>query len=176
MDDHQLGSYLFALALLVALPLLLASRSITRRVLDLQLTPLGRRLVEFLTPVPEVDVLAADLSRVIRKEQLLVHIARLRRLLLTDMNMSATRQLGNRLAYEWLLRELTRLGDVPSFPVFGSEASRAASSRPERLNAWDEWEGDPAAPSPEPTAVPLGYSPRPRQVEILEIGRRGRSR
>ena len=176
MDDQQLGSWIIALALLIALPLLLTSRALSRRVLDLHLTPLGRRLVESLTPAPEVDVLAADLARVIRKEQLLVHLARLRRLLLTDMNMSATRQLGNRLAYEWLQRELTRLGDVPSSPGFGAPPSRSPSPRYEQLSQRDYWEDDPAAPTPEPTAVPLGYTPRPRQVEILEIGRRSRSR
>jgi hypothetical protein len=184
MDDHQLYSWLIALALLIALPLLVTSRAARRRLVDLRLTPWGRRLVDHLTPTPEVDVLAADLARVLRKEQLLVHLARLRRLLLTDMNMSATRQLGNRLAYEWLQRELTRLGDVPSFPGRAIPSSRFSSSSPHRsgwsgedpLSDWDYTEGDPAAPTPEPTAAPLGYSPRPRQVEILEIGRRSRAR
>ena len=184
MDDHQLGLWLIVLALLVGVPLLVTSSKVTRRLVNLQLTRLGRRVVEFLTPVPEVDVLAADLARVIRKEQLLGHISRLRRLLLTDMNMSATRQLGNRLAYEWLQRELTRLGVVPSFPAGMVASARLTSVGPrhrgstgqEQLSDWDYWQTDPAAPTPVPTTDALGWSPRPRQVEILEIGPRSRSR
>ena len=42
------------------------------------------------------------------RQQLEVHIERLRRILATDGTMSATRQAGNRLAYAWLLGELER--------------------------------------------------------------------
>ena len=37
---------------------------------------------------------------------------RVRRLLATDMTMSATRQVGNRLAYAWLQEELKRTPDL----------------------------------------------------------------
>lgn len=67
---------------------------------------LGTRLLSALNPPDEVDELALDLAIARRRQQLLANFRRVERLLTIDMSMSATRQLGNRLAFAWLAREL----------------------------------------------------------------------
>ena len=105
-NDQQLafwcllvGGVLTALYIATRLPFV-------RRFLAQQLRRLGAWVWERIRPEPEVDQVALDLYRVVRREKLRADVERLRRLLATDMSMSATRQLGNRLAYDWLLREL----------------------------------------------------------------------
>jgi hypothetical protein len=76
------------------------------------LGPYFRRLAEWaleqLNRPEELDPEVEELLLIRRRQQLEVHIERLRRILATDGTMSATRQAGNRLAYAWLLRELDR--------------------------------------------------------------------
>ena len=90
---------------------LVARLLITRPVLRL-LGPHLRRLadwaLEHLNRPEEIDPEDEELIVIRRRQQLEVHIERLRRILATDGTMSATRQAGNRLAYAWLLRELER--------------------------------------------------------------------
>ena len=76
-----------------------------------------------------------------RRQQLDGHLDRVGRLLATDMAMSRDRQVGNRLAYAWLLDELKRTPDV--FPAM-------APSRPVHLITRDAQRGS--------------------TVEVLEIG------
>ncbi len=63
-------------------------------------------MLSALNPPDEVDELALDLAIARRRQQLLANFRRVERLLTIDMSMSATRQLGNRLAFAWLAREL----------------------------------------------------------------------
>ena len=63
---------------------------------------------EHLNRPEELDPEVEEMMIIRRRQELEVHIDRLRRILATDETMSATRQAGNRLAYAWLLRELER--------------------------------------------------------------------
>jgi hypothetical protein len=89
-----------------------------------------------------------------RRHKLCADLRRVEHLLATDMWMSATRQLGNRLAYQQLLDELRRTPDVfPTIPQL------------QRFDSYDE-------PTVEPRSWGLashGLSGQPRTVEILEI-------
>lgn len=115
---------------------------------------LGAWIVEWLSPAPEVDQLAADLSRAIKLERVRRDLTRLERLLAIDVDMSATRQLGNRLAYDWLLRELREIGELgePGYQesAFQSWSASASPSRPAYVSSY------------QPHAQPV--------VETLEIG------
>lgn len=102
------------------------------------LGPGVRRLAEWsleqLNRPEEVDPELEELALIRRRQQLEAHVDRLRRLLVTDMTMSATRQIGNRLAYAWLLDELQRTpiilpAMVPTRAVnlIGSDARRGSS-------------------------------------------------
>lgn len=98
---------------IVAVPLLVGNRWV-RPLAVKALRPAGVRLLAALNPPPEVDEAAEELSRVLRRERLHADLARLERILATDMSMSATRQIGNRLAHAWLVRELdASTSDLP---------------------------------------------------------------
>lgn len=64
---------------------------------------------------PDHDHLAADLVVVLRRERLVRDLQRVQHLVATDAWMSATRQIGNRLAYEQLLHDVRSLPE-PEFP------------------------------------------------------------
>lgn len=172
MHYSDLTSWLVVVVVLLAIPLAMNRRLAAGRFARARMSTLGAWAVERLTPAPEVDALADDLYRVIRRERLRADIQRLRRILATDMDMSATRQLGNRIAYEWLLRELNSLrtrspGGAASFSERGAEVQG------------DSWldDGDTGSWDVRPRPAPVGqsgwtYEPRPPKVEILEIGRR----
>jgi hypothetical protein len=110
------------------------------------------RVLERLDPPSEPDELAQEMRLVIRGERLRADLRRVQRLLVTDSWMPATRQVGNRIAYQWLVRELDR---------YNLEVSELLP------DAWN-LAGDSAvarglsAPSIHRTAIP--------QVEVLEIG------
>jgi hypothetical protein len=61
---------------------------------------------------PEWELEHAELWLMARRKQLSEDLARIERLLLHDASMSATRQLGNRLARDQLLVSLARIPDV----------------------------------------------------------------
>ena len=61
---------------------------------------------------PEWELEHAELWLMARRRQLSEDLARIERLLLHDASMSATRQLGNRLARDQLLVSLARIPDV----------------------------------------------------------------
>jgi hypothetical protein len=61
------------------------------------------------------DHLAADLVVVLRRERLVRDLQRVQHLVATDTWMSATRQIGNRMAYEQLLHDIRALPE-PAFP------------------------------------------------------------
>lgn len=173
IDYSELTSWLVVVVVLLAIPLVSTRRLASGRFASERMSALGAWAVERLTPAPEVDQLADDLYRVIRRERLRSDILRLRRILATDMDMSATRQLGNRIAYEWLLRELNGLrapspaGATASFPERGAEVEGDSWSDDWDTGSWD------VRPLPPPTPEPAwSYEARPPKVEILEIGRR----
>jgi hypothetical protein len=95
----------FAFFGLVLLARLLVTRP-ALRILGPRVRRLADRAIEHLNRPEEVDPEVEELRMIRRRQQLEVHVERLRRIVATDMAMSATRQAGNRLAYAWLQREL----------------------------------------------------------------------
>ena len=141
MISSQLGYWILVVAFFVAVPLLL-TRPAQRRASSDRLARLGAWALEQVTAVPESDPLAQELFSALRRERLRADLQRLQRILATDMTMSATRQLANRLAYEWLLRDLDSLRAVapayvdaaldqpaPSVPIRTAEVSRGQDWR-----------------------------------------------
>jgi hypothetical protein len=134
-----------AAAWLVFFGLVLVARLLTTRPAVRILSPWVRRLGEWgaahLSPPDEVDPEVEELAIFRRRQQLEAHRDRVRRLLAIDDTMSRDRQIGNRLAYAWLLKELERTPDL--YPVM-------APSRPVHLISRDVQRGS--------------------TVEVLEIG------
>ena len=122
---------------------------------------LGKRLMEEFRQPPEVDPLADDLAKALRREKLRADVRRLERILATDESMSACRQLGNRIAYDGLVQELDKSN---------REISRTPYAGYDFADSWvDTWN------VPEPATVSRDfarnvYAQRAPQVEILEIG------
>jgi hypothetical protein len=147
--------WLIGLGVCVVLVLLLRF-ALIRGVIGRWLRPVGERLAEWVNPPPPFDPVADDLAKALRRERLQADVRRLQHLLATDEWMSATRQMGNRLAYDWLVRELDRNTRSIS-PLFVSDDTYGNSDIPEV--------GEPI--SPRARSQPAQRSP---QVEILEIG------
>jgi hypothetical protein len=124
--------------------LLAFSRNGFRRVLGAWAVRATHRLAARPAPGTEPDPEVEALARSLRRQRLRHHVERVAHLISTDSWMSATRQLGNRLAYEQLLAELRRLpGDDDELV-------------PER------W-------APVPALRPVGAAPQPA-VEVLDLG------
>lgn len=152
MDYRLLSSWVIVTALLIGIPGLLRW-PYARRVIGAWLGRLGAWVIDRLNPPPEFDQVADDLARVLRRERLSSDLRRLERIIATDMSMSATRQLGNRIAYAWLQRELER-----------NRSLWPAADR----HSWSDSDGA----EPIRTMNPSGsgaFQHRPR-VETIEIG------
>jgi hypothetical protein len=120
-----------------------------------QMSRLGGVLVDRLSRPGDPDREAEELSQVLRRQRLCADLRRIEHLIATDTWMSATRQLGNRLAYEQLLDDLKHTPDVlPAIPGMSE------------INNWT------AAASTVQPAIPItGYGSRSAsKIEILEIG------
>jgi hypothetical protein len=116
---------------------------------------LGGVILERLSRPSDLDQEAEELRGVLRRQQLCADLRRVEHLIATDTWMSATRQLGNRIAYEQLLDDLKHTPDVlPAIPGMSE------------INNWT------ASASTVTPAIPVaGYGPRSAsKVEILEIG------
>ena len=116
---------------------------------------LGGAILDKLSRPDDVDQEADELWRAARRQQLCADLRRVEHLIATDTWMSATRQLGNRLAYEQLLDDLKQTPDV--FPAIPGMSE---------INNWT------ASTSTDQPAIPItGYgSPSATKIEILEIG------
>ena len=159
MDDPNQTGFWFALTgLLIVVSLLTKTRFFPRRAVGERLSQFGAWAVDRLTPGPEVDQFAEDLARVLRTERLRRDLQRLEGIIATDMSMSATRQLGNRLAYDWLLREMADSRDMS-----------AMVHAPDSMNSWS------LSTRPTQTTAPISnHHPQHRpNVEVLDIGWRG---
>ena len=110
------------------------------------------RVLERLDPPSEPDELAQEMRMVIRGEKLRADVRRVQRLLVTDSWMPATRQVGNRIAYDWLVRELDR---------YNLEVSELLP------DAWNLAGGFAVERS---LSAPSIHRPATPQVEVLEIG------
>ena len=131
--------------------LVIVARLLVARVSLRFLGPRLSRLADWWMARPrsrsEADAEADELAAVARRQQLTVHIQRVRRIVATDESMSATRQIANRIAYRGLLRDLESIPDVfPWMPDDEAMISRYTSGSYDLR--------------------------RDRTVEVLEIGRR----
>ncbi len=154
-SDQQFAFWCLVVGSLLTLIFIATRLPFVRRFLLEQLKRLGVWVWERVRPEPEVDQLALDLYRVVRREKLQADVERLRRLLAIDMSMSATRQLGNRLAYDWLLRELERVREPSPYRA------------PEGV--FETWSTS-ALPAQTSDLRSSYASPGTTTVEILEIG------
>jgi hypothetical protein len=116
---------------------------------------LGSAILDRLSRPHDVDQEADELWRAARRQQLCADLRRVEHLIATDARMSATRQLGNRLAYEQLLDDLKHTPDVlPPIPGMSE------------INSWT-----PATSAAEPAIPEIGYGTQNApKIEILEIG------
>jgi len=116
---------------------------------------LGSAILDRFSRPDDVDQEADELWRAARRQQLCADLRRVEHLIATDTWMSATRQLGNRLAYEQLLDDLKHTPDVlPQIPGMSE------------INSWT-----PATATTEPATPNTGYGSRNApKIEILEIG------
>jgi hypothetical protein len=124
----------------------------TRRLLIRLARRVGDYAMSHWKRADERDQDEAELWLMERRRRLCADLRRVEHLLATDMWMSATRQRGNRIAYNRLVDDLRHM------PVVLPTISQT-------FGTWDE--SDIAPPSRWLTA---GYSPQPPTVEILEIG------
>ena len=95
-------------------------------------------------PEPDVDddpIASRELRETLRIEQLYADLDRLRHLVATDTYMSATRQLGNRLAYEQLRQELARQPERPILLSVGSGRNVTRDAREAMMSAPPERPG-----------------------------------
>jgi hypothetical protein len=157
IDMPGLNDSLVVLGLFVALLLL------SRPVIQHLLVRLARNVRDWATAHFErAEVRDRDedeLWLMERRRKLCADLRRVEHLIATDTWMSATRQRGNRLAYDQLVDDLRHIPDVSPtfFETFGS---------------WDE-----STIEPQSSWLSVdGFSPQPRTVEVLEIGRPRRRR
>jgi hypothetical protein len=118
-EDGQIVGWIVFVALVVLARLLTTAPA--RRILGPHVRRLVDRGLERLNRPEEVDPEVEELRIVRRRQELSAHLDRVRRLLATDMTMSATRQAANRLAYAWLLDELARIPNI--YPAMVSSPS-----------------------------------------------------
>ena len=153
MESPQLGYWLFC-SVLVLTPILVRVPFVRRAVVEWA-SRLGVPEEEPAESVDEFGHFPAAWYAVSRRQRLLADVERLRRLLATDMGMSAVRQLGNRLAYDQLLHELRELPE----PLTPAPVSRAV----------DSW----SIPTPPPPVMAGGEDHRWHpvgNVETLDFG------
>jgi hypothetical protein len=152
IDMTELSESSVVLVLIVALVLI--TRPVGRRALG----RLGRGVRGWATShferAEERDSDEDQLWLMERRRKLCADLRRVEHLLATDTWMSATRQRGNRIAYDRLIDDLRRTPDVSPaiFETFGS---------------WHESTIEPRSR----WLTNDGISQRPRTVEVLDIGR-----
>ena len=149
IDHHPLGDGLVLLAMMLAF-LLLAIPFVRK-----QISRLGGVILGRLDEPGDFDREAEELSRVLRRQQLCADLRRVEHLIATDTWMSATRQRGNRLAYEQLLDDLRHTPDV--FPAISG------------INEINSWNSSASTVQPGIPVTGYGFRSAPK-VEILEIG------
>ncbi len=164
-DLAQLLGWLVVAVAMIVFAAVSVDPEATRRRLGPRLTGLVERAVERCRPVEEPDPLAEALRAQIRYEKLVADVQRLRRLVATDMAMSAVRQIGNRIAYASLLQELEASRPVtPAAYAFAAPSSSRNVSVP--VNRWQD---DLALPVATPRFREHGGQRAPA-VEVLELG------
>lgn len=117
-DLEQLSSWL-VVALVFAVAIFVAVYRPRQPVAD-RFERLTAWAAEHGRPDPDFEddpIEVAEMRETLRAEKLYADLDRLQHLVATDTYMSATRQLGNRLAYEQLRKELANLSQGERVPV-----------------------------------------------------------
>jgi hypothetical protein len=157
MQEHVSDAYAFLVVVCLPLVAWVVSRPPVWRRVRARLGPVAWRLWRALVQAEEPDEEALRRWAAVRLAGLRGHLERVRLLVLDDEHMTATRQVGNRMAHERLVRDV-REAEL-ALMAFG-----------------------PLEPAAAPVAVlPLAqtrlvYSPPPARpvVELIEFGPRGR--
>jgi hypothetical protein len=150
---HEIPQYVIVFGFFVALGLL--SRPMSWRLLARLATCVDDWAAAHSKETDDDPDRDDDALLMYRRDRLCADLRRIEHLLATDMWMSATRQLGNRLAYDQLIDELRHIPDVPS------------SFETQTLDWWNESKPQPVWGSSRTTN---GYSAKTPAVEVLEIG------
>lgn len=179
MDQFRLVDWVLFNVLIVALALLTSHR--VRSLLVRVAGPWVRRALRQVGLVDDAVEVPSELWTAMYRERLVGHVARLRRLVETDEAMSATRQIGNRMALARLLRDLDELPAADLLPDL-------LADRP--IQTWNPVERPVPGPARDRSWLPAPrYSPEPTffgartddafaladtrgrsRVEVLEIG------
>ena len=170
LSVSELLAWLVVVLALVGLPLVMTDPEETRRRLGPRVLARLERLATQLRPEDEPDPLVEALRAQLRREKLIADVQRLRRLVAHDEAMSATRQLGNRIAYASLVAELESLRDAttPFAAVAGLPV--AASAAP-----GSSWTDELVLSAPARGRTWSDDGQRPPAVEVLELGPRRRT-
>ena len=169
LDVAGLVIWLVVAVALIAVPLIAANPEETQRRLGPRVMGLLERAAARLRPEDEPDPLAEALRAQLRREKLVADVQRLRRLVANDMHMSATRQLGNRIAYASLVAELEALREAPPTYAWTDAGLAAAAAVPV-----PQWQDDLVLSAPTPR-LPRDSGQRAPAVEVLELGPRRRA-
>ena len=160
MQEHVSDAYAFLAVMCLPLLVWAISRPPIWSRIRARLEPLSVRMWQQLI-VPEPPN-SAVLQRwaAVRLEQLRTHLERVRRLILDDEHMTATRQVGNRMALERLVRDVREAEDA--LAAFGPVEPWLAPA------AWTP------TPTPMRPAQSAYRSPASSVVEVIEFGPSGR--
>jgi len=157
MQEHVSDAYAFLAVMCLPLVGWVVSRPPLWRRLRPRLEPAAVRLWQQLVVPEPPDEAVLRQWAVVRLEELRGHLARVRRLLLDDEHMTATRQVGNRMAHERLVRDVLEAEEV--LAAFGVADPAIA----------------PAAPTPVSASRFAFSAPVARSVtEVMEFGPTGR--
>ena len=158
MQEHASDAYAFLAVLCLPVVAWVIARPPLWRRIRPRLEPVGVRLWQQLVvpEPPDPDVLRRCAA--LRLEELEGHLERVRLLILDDEHMTATRQVGNRMAHERVVLDVR-------------EAEEALAA----FGPVEPWLA-PAAPSPTPMrpARSAYLAPASSVVEIIEFGPSGR--
>jgi hypothetical protein len=157
MQEHVSDAYAFLVVLCLPVVVWIISRPPLWSRLRPRLEPVAARLWQQIIEPQQPDPTILRSWATMRLEQLRSHLERVRRLILDDEHMTATRQVGNRMAHERLLRDVREAEVV--------------------LEAFGPLEPASAIPvATRPAAPRLAFSaPAARPVvEVIEFGPTGR--
>lgn len=133
MEQHVSDAYAFLAVMCLPLLVWVISRPPLWSRIRLHLEPVAVRLwQELVTPEPPDESVLRQWAAV-RLEELQRHLERVRRLILDDSWMTATRQVANRMAHERLVRDVREADEALS--AFGPSEPEVALATPTSLAA-----------------------------------------
>jgi hypothetical protein len=157
MQEHASDAYAFLAVMGLPVVVWVISRPPVWSRLRPRLEPVAVRLWQQLVQPEQPDLEVLRRWAAVRLEQLQGHLERVRRLILDDEWMTATRQVANRMAHEHLVRDVREAAAELERFGFSAPAAATGMSTPlasQRLAF--------SAPAPRPV------------VEMIEFGPRGR--